>query len=152
MGSSRGAVGQVREGLAALLAADVADLPVGVCGAEVLELERLIAGLRAAQAQRLARFDAHAGHEAECAATTAGWLRRELHLDAGDAGRLVAAARALRDLPAAAGALAGGAITSGHVRVIARAVARVGVDVVAEAEPVLLGLAVAAPPAQVQHA
>ena len=143
---------QAQECLAALLAADVDAQPVSLCGAEVLQLKRLARMVDAATAPRLARFEANDGHEAECASTTAAWLGRELNLDPGEARREVAAARALRDLPATAAALAAGEIGAGHVAVFTRAVARVGVDVVAEAEPVLLTLAVAAPPAELKAA
>ena len=92
MSSRIGALGQVREGLAALRAVQPADLPVAVRGAGALEIERLIRGLRAVQADWLASFEADDGHEAECASATAAWLARELNLDPGEARRQVAAA------------------------------------------------------------
>src|SRR5947209_17814121 len=100
--SSGDGVGLVRARLAALLAADVDALPVAECGAQALELLRLASALEAAAAARLARFDAHAGYEAECAATATGWLRRELRLDPAEAPGRGAAARVLRDPPATA--------------------------------------------------
>src|SRR5690348_1027190 len=121
MSSSRSAVAQIEAGLAALLAVDVDDLPVAACGPEAVELMRLAAGLQAAAAARLARFDAHRGHQAECAATTASWLRRQLPLDEVESRSRVAAARLLRDLPATAAAYAAGEITDRHVRVLSRA-------------------------------
>src|SRR5690349_8252391 len=119
MSSSRSAVAQISAGLAALLAVDVDDLPVASCGPEAVELMRLAAGLQAAAAARLARFDAYRGHEADCAATAASWLRRQLPLDEADSRARVAAARVLRDLPAVAAAYAAGEVTDRHVRVFA---------------------------------
>ena len=152
MSSSRSAVDQVREGLRALRAADLDAVPVRELGAEVLELTRLMATLEAVTAARLAGFDARGGHELDCAATASAWLRRALHLDSGDARQRVNSARLLRDSPNTADALADGEITPAHVRTLVRAAKRLGPDLLAEAEPILLPLAKAAPPAQVGHA
>ena len=152
MSSSRSAIDQVRESLVALRAADLDVVPVRELGAEVLELTRLMATLEAVTAARLAAFDARGGHELDCAATAAAWLRRALHLDSGDARHRVNSARLLRDHPDTADALADGEITSAHVRTLVRAAKRLGPDVLAESEPILLPLAKAAPPAQVGHA
>ena len=144
MSSSRGAIERVRGGLRALRAADLDPVPVRELGAEVLELTRLMATLEVVTAAArlaafgLAAFDARGGHELDCAATPAAWLRRRLHLDPGDARHRVNQARLLRDLP---DALAAGEIPSAHVRVLVRAAKRLGADLVTESEPILLPLA-----------
>jgi Domain of unknown function (DUF222)/HNH endonuclease len=152
MRSSRGGVALLQEGLAALRATDATDLPAAVLREELLALLRVTRSLEAAVADRLAAFEACGGHEADCAATPAAWLRRELHLDRTDASDRVAAARVLRGLPGTAAALAAGDIGPGHVQVLAGAARRVGADVLTEAEPVLLALAKTAPPRQLRLA
>ena len=152
MSSSRSAIEQAGEAVAALHAVDLDALPVADCEAEAVELFRLAARIEAAALARLARFDALGGHGADCAASAAAWLRRELPLDEQDSTARVRHARLLRDLPDTATAYAHGEIPGGHVRVLAQAGKRLGIDVLADYEPILLDLAKTAPPSEVTNA
>ena len=80
------------------------------------------------------------GRPGETAASTAGWLRRRLRLGAGAARGAVRTARALFRGPLAetAAALAGGAISPAHARVVADGTQDLPDHVKLEAELVLL--------------
>jgi len=107
----------------------------------MVALDAVRARLDAVAAEWVLRFEQVDG-PAEVGCTTLGhWMRRDLRVTSAEARRRVKAARALRRLPGTRDALATGAIGSAHVDVFAQAVHLLGADVVADAEPVLIGVA-----------
>jgi Domain of unknown function (DUF222) len=80
------------------------------------------------------------------AGSLATWLRRELRVEGHDANRRVRIGKLLSQLPATAKALEAGEIGIGHAHVLAKAAYELGPDVVAEAEPILLPVALVADP------
>lgn len=85
------------------------------------EVQRLAAGLDAAQTRLTAAFDASGDWALDGARTVAAWLAWAHHLPATAAKARVALGRALRDLPAAEATWLTGEIDSHHVRLLARA-------------------------------
>nr|WP_231134304.1 HNH endonuclease signature motif containing protein [Motilibacter deserti] len=102
----------------------------------------------ATRARVLAVFDGSGAARAAGATSTAAWLRGTANLSPGDAAAAVRAARTVRDLPQTAEAFAAGEISWRHVDLIGKALRKHGVEPLRAAEPTLLPLAKAAPPAE----
>jgi hypothetical protein len=110
---------------------DTADLellahdPVGLAGPELeaglKRLAKLRAVLDACESRWLAAFRACSGWAASGLPDEIAWLQAGTRLSARDAADRVQAARLVSAVPAAGDALAKGAITAGHVHVLAKA-------------------------------
>lgn len=92
------------------VAVDVAAMPVSAVGELLVQIERASRALEALRAAAIGRFDAAGGAAADGSRSTAAWLRRHCMFTPGEAYERVRTARALRDLPLAAHALATGRI------------------------------------------
>jgi hypothetical protein len=88
--------------------------------------------------RRVDVFDARCLSAADGCRSTRSWLRGFGRLSEFSAGEQVRGAQVLRELPALAGASAGGGLSGEHLRHVSRLARRVGVGVVARAEPVLV--------------
>jgi hypothetical protein len=115
-----------------------ADLSTAEAGERIVALEQSIRRLQAEQAELVRTFDARQGADADGAASTACWLRDRLRLSDRDARQLVGLARSLDRLPLMAAALACGAVTPAHVRVLDGHTKRLDAAVIAEGEPHLV--------------
>jgi Domain of unknown function (DUF222)/HNH endonuclease len=129
-----------------LAAADLDTLPDGEAAQRVLTLRRLVDRLEGQWLRELAGVDGRgaAGAEAGVAApSTASWLRGRLRAGRPQAGGWVRTARALfrGPLGGTGRSLAAGDISVAHASVLAAGTADLPTRTVAEAEPVLLGLA-----------
>ena len=134
-----GALDAVIDGLAGQ---GLSGLPGAVLGADLVELTRLAARLEAQLLRRLAEFDRRGECGVDGAASTQAWLRWRCRVGARDAAQRVAVARALdRVLPGVAAALADGAIGYRHAAVAARAVRDLPAAAVPAAERILLDAA-----------
>ncbi|NHC14081.1 HNH endonuclease signature motif containing protein [Motilibacter deserti] len=132
----------------ALSALDLTDLPAehaGEFAAALVVQEQRVAATRA---RALAVFDGSGAARAAGATSTAAWLRGTANLSPGDAAAAVRAARTVRDLPQTAEAFAAGEISWRHVDLLGKALRKHGVEHLRAAEPTLLPLAKAAPPAE----
>jgi hypothetical protein len=130
----------VVEGLAA---EDLDRLPDPVVAERVLVLRQLLDRLEGQWLKELATVDgrgAAGAEEGTQVGSTAGWLRSRLRLGAGAAGSSVRTARALFRGPLAqtAAAVAGGAISVAHARVLAHGTHDLAGHLATEAEPVLV--------------
>ncbi|RZS87266.1 uncharacterized protein DUF222 [Motilibacter rhizosphaerae] len=121
-------------------------------GIALLEKHAAIARLQAEFLTELAEFDTAGEFVADNQVTAQAWLRHHARMDALDARRAVTAARALRDLPQTAAALAAGTVSARHVDEMATGHKRLGAHVMLEAEDTLVPLAKAAAPADVRTA
>ncbi|WP_165400070.1 HNH endonuclease signature motif containing protein [Motilibacter rhizosphaerae] len=120
MGSGAGElVRQARACLAELAALDLSEVDLPELGPLLKELHATRAVLDAADAKVLEAFDSRQAHRSDFAVTAASWLRHHTHVGEADARARVRVARALRSLPLAADALAGGEVSWQHVRRIA---------------------------------
>jgi hypothetical protein len=115
-----------------------AALSTAEAGERIIALEGQIRRLQAEQAALVRSFDRRQGADADGAASTACWLRDRLRLSDREARQLVGLARSLDRLPLMAAALACGAVTAAHVRVLAGHTKRIDPAVVGEGEPHLV--------------
>ncbi|WP_433423783.1 DUF222 domain-containing protein [Microtetraspora malaysiensis] len=142
---------QVRQ-VASALAAGVAPDAPGVCLAEAEDLlfarDRLISAI-AARVERV-----HAAGEARRAghASTRSWLRGAAGMSVAGAGRVLALATELARLPTVRARFAQGSLAEGAVTAICSATARLTDEQAALAEPILVGLADQATPAEIARA
>jgi hypothetical protein len=109
-----------------------------VDGDDLARLHRLESRVQAEFARRLERFDREGGCSVEGCLTTTAWLRGRCHLTPGAAKLRVMVARGLRELEGTAAAFAAGDITYSHAIGVVRTASRVGAELVADAEPILL--------------
>ena len=125
-----------------LVAVDPTTLDEVSLGESIVDLEVQIRRLQAVQADRLRVFDAKDAAVADGMGTASGWLATRVDsLGHGEAKSRVALGRAMRELPAMAAALAEGAVSPAHLRILARHTRPVPAEVVADAEEFLAGLA-----------
>ena len=105
--------------LEALAHHDVAGLPGAHLAQRLLRIQRLTHVLQSALLTTTAAFDASGAWERDGAVGAVGWIRARAQLPAGVARAQVRDARVLRDhLPIASAALAQGAISLAHVKVL----------------------------------
>ncbi|WP_433421415.1 DUF222 domain-containing protein [Microtetraspora malaysiensis] len=144
-------VAQVRQVASVLAVGVVPDAP-GVCLAEAEDLlfarDRLISAI-AARVERV-----HAAGEARRAghASTRSWLRGAAGMSVAGAGRVLALATELARLPTVRARFAEGSLAEGAVTAICSATARLTDEQAALAEPILVGLADQATPAEIARA
>lgn len=140
--ASRDAVlGRLDAVLTDLLTQEVASLSGEVLAQRVLDLQRATNRLNAALATSAAAFDRSGTWELDGAASAGAWLRARANLAPGAARSLVREGRLLRDtLPLTMEALADGAITVAHVRVLTSVCDKNAArrDAVADAESILV--------------
>lgn len=106
--------------------------------------------LDAAITEGLAEMEATRGFEVEDASSLAVWAARELQMGSAEARARVRTAHALRDLPEARSAYARGLMSFAHARLFEFAMRHVGRDETIALEPVLVGVATAAEPAELK--
>lgn len=128
----------LRAGLDALAEADPADLDGVGLGDQLADLQQASSRLTAQIVGRVAVFHTRGDAAAFGMLSTGSFLSYWLHLSHPEARTVLSLARQLPDLPGTAAALAAGNITAGQAAVIAVGAARIGVEHVAAAEPILL--------------
>ncbi|WP_432855328.1 DUF222 domain-containing protein [Microtetraspora malaysiensis] len=144
-------VAQVRQVASALAVGVVPDAP-GVCLAEAEDLlfarDRLISAI-AARVERV-----HVAGEARRGghASTRSWLRGAAGMSVAGAGRVLALATELARLPTVRARFAEGSLAEGLVTAICSATARLTDEQAGLAEPILVGLADQATPAEIARA
>ncbi|MGI5488939.1 DUF222 domain-containing protein [Microtetraspora malaysiensis] len=144
-------VAQVRQVASALAVGVVPDAP-GVCLAEAEDLlfarDRLISAI-AARVERV-----HVAGEARRGghASTRSWLRGAAGMSVAGAGRVLALATELARLPRVRARFAEGSLAEGLVTAICSATARLTDEQAGLAEPILVGLADQATPAEIARA
>ncbi|WP_433345131.1 DUF222 domain-containing protein [Microtetraspora malaysiensis] len=144
-------VAQVRQVASALAVGAVPDAP-GVCLAEAEDLlfarDRLISAI-AARVERV-----HVAGEARRGghASTRSWLRGAAGMSVAGAGRVLALATELARLPTVRARFAEGSLAEGLVTAICSATARLTDEQAGLAEPILVGLADQATPAEIARA
>ncbi|WP_433355430.1 DUF222 domain-containing protein [Microtetraspora malaysiensis] len=142
---------QVRQVASALAVGVVPDAP-GVCLAEAEDLlfarDRLISAI-AARVERV-----HVAGEARRGghASTRSWLRGAAGMSVAGAGRVLALATELARLPTVRARFAEGSLAEGLVTAICSATARLTDEQAGLAEPILVGLADQATPAEIARA
>ena len=124
-----------------LVTAPVAELPPSLAMDEVVALRGLADLVEAAIADRVEVIHGRGDAAGRGAVSTQAWLRAEGRMPRAEAGRTVATAVGLRELPGVRDALADGQIGSAHARVLARTVTAWGADEARDAEPHLLAVA-----------
>lgn len=124
-----------------LLTAPVVEMPPSRAMDEVVALRGIADLVEAAIADRVAVIHGRGDAAGRGAVSTQAWLRAEGRMPRAEAGRTVATAVGLRELPGVRDALADGQIGSAHARVLARTVTAWGADDAREAEPHLLEVA-----------
>ncbi|MGI5485470.1 DUF222 domain-containing protein [Microtetraspora malaysiensis] len=144
-------VAQVRQVVSALAVGVVPDAP-GVCLAEAEDLlfarDRLISAI-AARVERV-----HVAGEARRGghASTRSWLRGAAGMSVAGAGRVLALATELARLPTVRARFAEGSLAEGLVTAICSVTARLTDEQAGLAEPILVGLADQATPAEIARA
>lgn len=134
-------LGDATAALRQLLAAPVAELPPSLVMDEVAALRAIADLVEAAITDRVAVIHGRGDAAGRGAVSTQAWLRAEGRMPRAEAGRTVATAVGLRELPAVREAFVSGAISSAHARVLARTVRDWGPDDAREAQPHLLEVA-----------
>jgi len=124
----------------------------GECLAEVEVLVGARDRLIAAVAERVGRVHRAGEAKAQGHASTRMWLRGGCGMDGGSAGRLLTLAVELARLPVVRGRFAEGSLSEGRVYAICVAVGGLTDEQVGVAEPILVGLADQAGPAEVVRA
>ncbi|HWH33187.1 MAG TPA: DUF222 domain-containing protein [Egibacteraceae bacterium] len=118
-------MGELRSAVDGVLGQDPCELADVELAERLVELEREIARLTAAQLAALAAFDARGAYQADGCGSAASWLRKMARVAPGDAAARVRAARRLRDeQPHVAAALADGDISWPHARVLSEQIGR----------------------------
>lgn len=110
-------------------------------GAELRRCWQQVQHAQARFSHRLRTFDLAHAAAASGALSTAAWLRSQLHMSTNQAAQQVMLARELDRLPETAKALAAGEISYQHAAVIASCARKLGAEVVAEREEILVGCA-----------
>jgi hypothetical protein len=147
-------VGNLASAIDELQGEDLAGVPVGALGDELVELFRERDRLEAECLRRLGRFDAAGGATVEGVRSTRAWLRGRCRLAPGAASERVRLARRLeRTLSETRAAFAAGEIGYDHARVIARAVdaSEACAESISEAEPILVDAARDCDPLQLRR-
>ena len=126
-------IGRLREAAAALKTGDDRTVLKAIQTAQD--------ALDAVKAERLASLKASKDYELDGASSVTTWTRNELRLDAVEANTLLRAASALQVLPALAEAAGAGRVRLDHVAVFAYGLKHIGPDVITDAEPWLLDVA-----------
>jgi hypothetical protein len=116
------------------------------------ELQRHVNQTQAELAHCMAEFDSQQGHELFEYRSARSWAIAELHLDPGEASRLVLISRQLRDLPAVDEAFTAGVVSQAHAALLTRAARQVGLEQVRACLDTLLELAATASPRQLRVA
>ena len=109
--------------LTELLAVDVSTLSVGELVSHMAQLEQARTRFDAVVYQRLAAFDRSAAWQIDAAYSPAHWLTAQTGTARAIAGSRMRLATRLTQMPLVAAAMADGAITEAHARVLARGVA-----------------------------
>ncbi|EFQ83388.1 hypothetical protein HMPREF0063_11661 [Aeromicrobium marinum DSM 15272] len=107
--------------------------------------------LDAAKVHHLAALQRSAGHELDGASAMTTWTRRHLRLPALTTRQLLAAEATLRELPAVAAAAEAGRIRVEHVAVFTYGIRHIGRQIIVEAEPWLLDVALACEPVELRR-
>ena len=94
-------------------------MPVAAVGELLVAIERASRALEALRTAAIGRFDAAGGASIDGSGSTAAWLRNHCRFSSGEASARVQTARALRDLPLTAAALASGRIPYANATAIA---------------------------------
>ncbi|HLR84220.1 MAG TPA: DUF222 domain-containing protein, partial [Nocardioidaceae bacterium] len=108
--------------------------------------------LEGVRADLLARLEASDGYAEEGASTTSSWARKELRMGLGESRKNCRAGQTLQLLPAVAQALAEGRIRAAHVYEFTAGVTKLGADVMADLEDILLPVAESNDPSEVKAA
>lgn len=145
------ALSVIDAGLSLLGECDPAELTGAALGEQLVELHRSAARLAAQFTRAIEVFHTRGDGAADGMLSTASWLGHRLRLSRSEAHQQVAVAMALPRLPQTASALAAGSISYRHAAVISRGAERVGVEVVAEAEPVIIEAALRLDPPRLSH-
>lgn len=147
------AAGAVEAAIAAISALpdDTHQQPDSVLADRMAELARLRAIVDAALVEQLAVFDARSGANYDGQTSTQAWLRARLRMG-GQVGDLVRVARQLSGLPHIAKAFGAGEISLEHAALVAKLATAVGVELLADYEPILLDLGRTATPAKLRTA
>jgi hypothetical protein len=128
---------RVADDLDALAATDVVALDDHALREELLDLLVIVNRAQAELARRVDVFDRRGLAEPDGFRTTRSWLIAFGRLAGGVAGRMVRAARTLRDLPKLAAAAQSGEVSAEHVQLVSRLSDEVGIEHVAEIDAVL---------------
>jgi len=120
-----------------------------VC-AVLRDVQKSLDVLDGVRADLLSRLETTAGHAEEGASTTSAWARRELRMGADEARKHTRAGQTLQLLPAVAQALADGRIRAGHVHEFTAGITKLGADVMADVEEILLPVAETSEPAELR--
>jgi hypothetical protein len=104
--------------------------------------------LASVQAQALTSFAAAGGHEHDGCSTIGTWSRQHLRMSAGEIAAAKRAATALTELPEVAAAAQAGDIRPAHVNAFGRGIAKVGADIMRQAQQLLLDAARSCDPAE----
>jgi Domain of unknown function (DUF222)/HNH endonuclease len=123
------------------------------------EVRRLLVGVQAdldrlqcVQARLVAEFEAREGHRVDGCPSMAAWLRRKLRLSGAETRQRRRAAGALVERPEVKAALDAGRIRPAHVDVFASGVKRLGATIMRFHQAILLPVAEACDPADLQTA
>jgi hypothetical protein len=128
-------------GLAECASEEVAVLPDGVLGHEVVELHALRDSLDAQISRRLALYERRQGFAVDGFLSIVSWLSEKCHVSRPSAAARAATARDLEHLPQTREAFEAGEIGYEHARVMSRLCDRLGREVVGEAEGILVAAA-----------
>ncbi|MDN5855953.1 MAG: 13E12 repeat family protein, partial [Actinomycetia bacterium] len=123
-------------------ARETTGLATGVQACEALrQVQKTQDILDGVHADLLARVEESEAYTDEGASSTTSWARQQLRMSPGEAGRRRKAGNTLRTLPGVAAALGIGKIRAGHVDEFTGGITKLGADVMADVEELLLPIA-----------
>ena len=125
-------------------------------GAQVCDALRVVQQaqdiLDGVHADLLARLESTEGYAEEASPTAASWATQQLRLSRGEARKRVKAGHTLRTLPELAESFAAGRVRLAHVVEFSVGITKLGADVMADAEPLLVPVAESSDPQLVREA
>lgn len=146
-----GGAAELASAIRTLAAAQPTDLDGIALAAELTELQRLANQLAAQVIRRVAVFHTRGDAAAEGMLSTAAFLTHRLRLTRADARQVVTTATTLPALPATTDAFEAGDISARHAGTICDGAERIGVEVLAAAEPILLEAAAVVDPGRLRR-
>lgn len=148
---SADAHGLLSAGLSALAEQQPGELDGVALAEQLTELHRLSSVLAAQIVRRVAVFHTRGDAAAEGMTSTSAFLSYRLRMTRAEARQAVVTATRLTGLPGTAEAFAAGEISARHAGVLCDGAERIGVELLADAEPILLAAAAAVDPGRLRQ-